>query len=67
MVVIEVKPEDKERVFKILIGNGLFRGLEENKFDIIENEDIVLMKLKKEGIVVKIVERSKSQSNNETL
>lgn len=56
MVLIEVKKENKERVFEILINNGLFRSLSENKFDIVENGDEVLEKLKKKNIEFKIIE-----------
>lgn len=55
MVVIEVKKEDKEKVFGILMGNGLFRALSENRFDIVEEDSEVFDKFKKEGIVVKII------------
>ena len=42
MVLIEIKKEDKEKVFEILMNNGLFRALSENRFDIVENSDEVL-------------------------
>ena len=51
MVVIEKK--DKE---KVLLRNGRFRFLGENKFDIIDNSDEVLKKLKDKGIDVKKIE-----------
>ncbi len=57
MVIIEVSKEDKEKVFEILIGNGLFRGLGENKFDIVENADDVLEKIEKKGIKFKIIKQ----------
>ena len=55
MVVIEVKKEDKEKVFEILMGNGLFRALSENRFDIVEDNSEVFEKFKKEKIEVKII------------
>ena len=55
MVVIEVKKEDKERVFEILMSNGLFRAVSENRFDIVEDSDEVFKKFKKEGIEVKVI------------
>lgn len=50
MVVIEIKKEDKEKVFEILINNGLFRAVSETKFDIVENVEEVIKKLNKKGI-----------------
>ncbi len=57
MVVIEVKKEDKEKVFEILINNGLFRALSENRFDIVEdsNMDDVFEKLNKKKIKFKVI------------
>ncbi len=55
MVVIEVKKEDKEKVFEILMGNGLFRALSENRFDIVEEDSEVFEKFKEKGIIVKII------------
>lgn len=55
MVVIEVKKEDKEKVFEILMSNGLFRALSENRFDIVEESSEVFEKFKKEGIEVKVI------------
>ena len=55
MVVIEVRKEDKEQVFEILINNGLFRALGENKFDIVENSEDVFDKLKKKKIKFKVI------------
>ena len=55
MVVIEVKKEDKEKVFEILMGNGLFRALNENRFDIVEDSNDVFKKFKKAGIEVKVI------------
>ncbi len=46
MVLIQVKSEDKEKVFEILSKNGRFIGLSENRFSIIENSQEVLKKLK---------------------
>ena len=50
MVVIGVKKEDKEKVLEILLSNGKFRSLGENKFDIMEHSEEVLEKLEKKGI-----------------
>ncbi len=55
MVVIEIKKEDKQKVFEILMSNGLFRALSENRFDIIEDSDEVLKKFKEMGIEVKVI------------
>lgn len=55
MVVIEIKKEDKEKVFEILMSNGLFRALSENTFDIIEDSSEVFKEFKKRGIVVKVI------------
>lgn len=56
MVVIEIKKEDKENVFEILLNNGLFRALGETKFDIVENSEEVFEKLRKKGIDFKVVD-----------
>jgi len=53
MAVIEIKKEDKEKVLEILLGNGKFRSLGENRFDIIEHSEEVLKKLKERGIEFK--------------
>ena len=50
MVVIDVDEKDKEKVLVILLGNGRFRSLGENRFDIIDNSDEVLKKLESIGI-----------------
>lgn len=55
MVVIEVKKEDKEKVFEILMGNGLFRALSENRFDIVEDSSEAFKQFKKNGIEVKVI------------
>ena len=55
MVIIEVKKEDKEKVFEILMGNGLFRAIGENRFDIVEDDNEVFKKFKKKGIEVKVI------------
>lgn len=57
MVVIEVKKEDKEKVFEILMGNGLFRALSENRFDIVEDSDEVFEEFKKQGIIIKVIKK----------
>ena len=56
MTLIEINPEDKERVFEILINNGLFRALSESRFDIVEDDSEVFEKFKKEGIKIKIID-----------
>ena len=56
MVVIEIEKKDKEKVLEVLLGNGRFRSLGENKFDIIDHVDEVLRKLKEKGIEVKKIE-----------
>ncbi len=56
MVIIEVKKEDKEKVLEILLSNGKFRSLGENKFDIIEHSEEVLKKLKERGIESKKID-----------
>ncbi len=56
MVLIQVGAEDKEKVLEILLGNGKFRSLGENKFDIIENFEKVLKDLKQKGIEVKKIQ-----------
>jgi len=55
MVIIEVKKEDKEKVFEILMSNGLFRALSENRFDIVEESSGVFKEFKKKGIEVKVI------------
>ena len=55
MAIIEVKKEDKEKVLEVLLGNGKFRSLGENKFDIIDHAENVLKKLEEKGIEVKII------------
>ena len=56
MVLIQIKAEDKEKVFEILSTNGKFMGLSDNRFNIIEHEEEVLEKLKKAGIEVKVLQ-----------
>ncbi len=56
MTVIEVKKEDKERVLEVLLGNGKFRSLGENRFDIIDHSKEVLKKIKDKGIQITIIE-----------
>lgn len=56
MVIIEIKKEDKEKVLEVLLGNGKFRSLGENRFDIIDHADEVLKKLEEKGIEVKKIE-----------
>ena len=57
MAIIEIKKEDKEKVFDILIKNGLFRALGENKFDIVENPEEVFKKLKKVGVKFEVIKQ----------
>ncbi len=54
--MIKVKPEEKDKVFEILSGNGKFMGLSNNRFNIIENEEEVLKKLKEAGIEPEILD-----------
>ncbi len=53
MVIIKVNAEDKDSTLKILLGNGRFRSLGENQFDVIDHSEAVVQKLKASGIVVK--------------
>jgi len=55
MVLIVVKKEDKETVLGILLGNGKFRSLGENMFDIIEHSEEVIKKLKEKEIDIQII------------
>ncbi len=55
MVLIEVKEQDVEKVFEILVNNGIFAQLSSTQFRIDENENETLKKLKGKGIVVKII------------
>ena len=55
VVVIEVLPEDRQKVFEVLLSNGKFRGFDKNKFDIIEHGEEVLKKLHDIGITPKIL------------
>jgi len=55
MVLIKVKSEEKEKTFEILLGNGRFIGLPDNKFNILEHEKEVLEKLKTAGIEPEIL------------
>ena len=54
MVIIQVKPDEKEKAFRILSENGRFIGLPDNKFSIIENVDATIKKLEAAGIKPKI-------------
>jgi len=56
MVLIQVKSEDKEKVFEILSSNGKFMGLSNNRFNILEHEEEILKKLEEAGIEVEILE-----------
>mgnify|MGYP001579607074 CR=1 FL=1 len=55
MVLIEVKEEDIENVFEILITNVKFAQLSPTQFRIDENEDDTLKKIRDKGIVVTII------------
>tara|TARA_Y100000310_G_scaffold343896_1_gene453759 strand:+ start:784 stop:954 length:171 start_codon:yes stop_codon:yes gene_type:complete len=56
MVLIQVKPEEKAKVFEILATKGKFMGLSDNRFNIIENEEEVLKKIKDAGIEPNILD-----------
>ncbi len=56
MVLIKIKPEEKEKVFEILSNNGKFIGLSDNRFNIIENEEEVIKKLREAGIEPEILD-----------
>ena len=56
MTLIQVKFEDKEKVFEILSKNGRFIGLSENRFSIIENSNEVLKKIKDVGIYYTVLD-----------
>ena len=56
MVLVKVKPEEKEKVFEILSTNGKFMGLSENRFKIIEHVEKVLEKLRDAGIEPEILD-----------
>lgn len=53
MVLIQINKEDQERVFGILLKNGKFRSLGDDKFEIIEHADEVLKKLEEKNISFK--------------
>ncbi len=55
MVLIKVKPDEKEKVFAILSTNGKFMGLSDNRFSIIEHAEDVLKKLRDAGIEPEIL------------
>jgi len=55
MVLIEIKKEDKEKILEILLGNGRFRSLGENKFDIMDHSEEVLKKIGAKGIKVTVL------------
>lgn len=63
MVIIEINKEDREKVLEILLTNGKFRALGDNKFDIMEHEEEVLKRIDDKGI--KLI--SKTPPKNETL
>lgn len=56
MVLIKVKPEEKEKVFEILSTNGRFVGLSDNRFSIQENVEETLQKLRDAGIEPEILD-----------
>lgn len=55
MVIIQVQKKDKDRVLEVLLGNGKFRSLGDNRFDIIEHSNEVVEKLKEKGVVIELV------------
>lgn len=57
MVLIEIKKEDQEEAFKVLLTNGLFRAFGENMFDIVEHGEEVMEKLKTRGVQYKVLSR----------
>ena len=59
MVLIEVEEKDKAKTFEILANNGKFTGLENNRFLIVENSEVILKKLKDAGIGFKIINNQK--------
>lgn len=56
MVLIQVRADDKEKVFEILSKNGRFIGLSENRFSIIENSKEVFKKLEEMKIEYTILD-----------
>ena len=56
MVLIKVKPEEKQKVFEILSNNGRFVGLSDNRFSIQENAEEVLKKIRAAGIEPEILD-----------
>lgn len=55
MVQIKVKPEEKDQTFEILLTNGRFIGLSDNRFIIQENAEQTLEKIRKAGIEPEIL------------
>jgi len=56
MVVIQVvKNQDVDKIFSLLIDNGRFAGLPDNKFRIDENAEVVLKKIREKRIEIKVV------------
>jgi len=56
MTVIEVDEKDLDEVFEILLNNGRFTGLPNNRFRIDEHAEAVLEKIKQAGIKVRIMD-----------
>ncbi len=56
MVLIKVDVKDKAKVFEILSENGRFMGLSDNRFNILENAEEVLKKLKDKNIKYTVLE-----------
>ncbi len=56
MVMIKVKPSEKEKTFEILATNGKFMGLSDNRFNLLEHAEEVLERLKEEGIEPEILD-----------
>jgi len=57
MVIIQVPENKREKVLLILLQNGNFRSLDKNVFNIEENAEGTIKKLKDEGIEVTILEK----------
>ena len=56
MAVIEIPVEKRQEVLLILLQNGNFRSLDRNVFEIDENAEETIKKLRAKGIDIKILE-----------
>ncbi len=65
MVLIEIKKEDQEEAFKILLTNGMFRAFGENMFDIVEHGEEIIEKLNVRGVPYKILSRPVVQAQQQ--